>query len=363
MDKIQETYRKLQEHLDSMPIGFPYSETGADIKVLKAFFTAEEAELATLLSFFPNSLKKIHSKIKDSGVLLYDLKKKLDTMVEKGLIYKEDSPIKTLNSYGNLPYAIGIFEEHVNKLTKEKAEASEEYGPEFIKEFLGEKTGVPQMRTIPINAALTHENQVMDYDSARKILDSVQGPYAVAPCVCVQSRELMGKSCKHDMIERCMVNSQAYIDNGNAREITKSEAIEILEKAEEKGLVIQPGNSKDAGGFCLCCNCCCGILRDAKTLDQPAKLFATNYYSEVLSTECTGCGTCVEFCPMDAITLNKIAQIERERCIGCGICVTKCPSEAILLRNKEDVKIPPENWTQLIAKIYRKKRELASARK
>ena len=348
----------MQIHLNSLPIGFPPSEDGADIKVLKAFFKPDEALLATYLEYYPISLKKFNLKVRDLEMTLEEIESKLDSMVRKGIIYEEVSPKTNKKSYGNLPYAIGFFEEHVNRLTKEMAEASEEYGLPFIKEFLGEKTGIPQMRTIPINAAITHENNIMSYDNAREILENVKPPYAVAPCVCVQSKELIGMKCKHEMIERCMVNSQDYIDRGDAREISKAEAFEILRKAEDEGLVIQPGNTKDSGGFCLCCGCCCGVLSYGKLLDKPALVFATNFFSEVNEEECTGCGKCEEVCPMDAIVVNEVSHIIKDRCIGCGVCVSKCPSDAIHLRNKEKTIEPPENGVHLIMKITQRKKKL-----
>ena len=358
MTQDDQTYRNLQIHLDSMPIGFPSTESGAEIKVLKAYFTPEEALLATYLDYKPISLQKIYSRIKNLGMTLEQTEQELDSMVQKRIIYEDVNPKTNEKSYGNLPYAIGFFETHINRLTKEMAEAFDEYDLDSIKEFMGEKTGLPQMRTVPINAAITHENNVTSYDNAREILENVEGPYAVAPCVCVQARELIGKKCQHDMIERCMVNSQSYVDRGDAREITKAEALEILQKAEEKGLVIQPGNVKNAGGFCLCCGCCCGILSHAKLLEKPAELFATNYFSQVEEEECTGCRTCEEVCPMDAIIMNDVSHINRDRCIGCGVCVSKCPSEAINLRDKEERIVPPEDDADLIAKITKKKIEL-----
>jgi len=358
LTQADQIYRNLQIHLNKMPIGFPSSESGTDIKVLKAFFTPDEALLATYLEFSPISLKKVHSRAKSLAMTLEEVEQKLDSMVQKRIIYVDVDPKTDKRFYGNLPYAVGFFETQINRLTKEMAEAFNEYDIPFIKEFLGEKTGFPQMRTVPINAAITHENNVMNYDNAREILENVEGPYAVAPCVCVQARELIGIKCEHDMIERCMMNSQSSIDRGDAREITKAEAIKILQKAEDKGLVIQPGNFKNAGGFCLCCGCCCGILTNAKLLDRPAELFATNYFSEVDEEECTGCSTCEDVCPMDAITVNDVSHISRERCIGCGVCVSNCPSEAIYLRDKEEKIVPPENGTDLIMKMAKKKMEL-----
>jgi len=49
--------------------------------------------------------------------------------------------------------------------------------------------------------------------------------------------------------------------------------------------------------------------------------------------ECTGCGTCVEECPTEAISLNDddIAVVNADDCTECGLCVDSCPTSAITL--------------------------------
>ena len=49
--------------------------------------------------------------------------------------------------------------------------------------------------------------------------------------------------------------------------------------------------------------------------------------------ECVGCGTCVEECPEDAITMDdeEIAVVDADKCTDCGTCVENCPSEAITI--------------------------------
>jgi len=45
---------------------------------------------------------------------------------------------------------------------------------------------------------------------------------------------------------------------------------------------------------------------------------------------CTGCGTCVERCPVSALTLAKrVPVLDRDACIGCGQCFSVCPVEAV----------------------------------
>ena len=46
--------------------------------------------------------------------------------------------------------------------------------------------------------------------------------------------------------------------------------------------------------------------------------------------KCTGCGRCVEVCPVEAVRLEaEVAVVDAQACTGCGACVEDCPNEAI----------------------------------
>lgn len=46
--------------------------------------------------------------------------------------------------------------------------------------------------------------------------------------------------------------------------------------------------------------------------------------------ECTGCESCVEACPVEAITMvDGVAHIDQNECTECLTCVDECPVEAI----------------------------------
>ena len=45
---------------------------------------------------------------------------------------------------------------------------------------------------------------------------------------------------------------------------------------------------------------------------------------------CTACGTCVDVCPVEAITLeDEFAVIDQDECTECETCIPECPVEAI----------------------------------
>lgn len=50
----------------------------------------------------------------------------------------------------------------------------------------------------------------------------------------------------------------------------------------------------------------------------------------VNSSKCTGCGSCVDVCPVGAISLvDGKAVVDKDTCIDCAACTSECPVEAI----------------------------------
>jgi len=51
------------------------------------------------------------------------------------------------------------------------------------------------------------------------------------------------------------------------------------------------------------------------------------------ASECTGCESCVDVCPVEAIAMkDSVAVIDQDTCTECETCVDECPAEAIKVK-------------------------------
>ncbi len=348
----RDLYRQLQRHLDKMPVGFPATESGVEIRILQRLFTPQDAHLALQLSAMPEPLAVIHKRVKRE-MSVEELGTALDSMADRGLIEKHGK------RYGKSMFVVGIYERQVNRLTPELERDTLQYFDEaFAQTVHTKKTG--QMRTVPVNQSIAVERGIAQYDDIAAFVRASKGPFAVMECVCQQGRDLVGSPCKQtDGREHCLTlgpAAKAMVESGVARYLTQNEMLAALELADRDGLVLQPQNTLNPMFVCCCCGCCCGVLTTAKKLEHPAEFFSASFYAEVNEARCEGCGTCLERCQMEAVTVaDGTAIVDVLRCIGCGLCITTCPSEALHLTAKDRRKEPPKDTPALYAKIFKER--------
>ena len=57
----------------------------------------------------------------------------------------------------------------------------------------------------------------------------------------------------------------------------------------------------------------------------------TNLKNYVINDDCVACGTCIDECPVGAISEGEKYSINPDECTECGTCADACPSGAITL--------------------------------
>jgi len=222
---------------------------------------------------------------------------------------------------------------------------------------------LPKMRVIPIEESVEAGHTVATYDELRHLIERAGDHIAVQECMCRKVADLQGKHCQTtDRREVCMSLgdlADLYVEEGWGRRISQQEALEIARKNEEEGLVLMPGNEQEASFMCACCRDCCGMLSMMANFPRPADVVASNFYAQVNTDLCTGCGTCVERCPTQAVKVEgAVSSVDLARCIGCGLCVPTCPENAMHLVKKAQEVVPPQTEEELYDRVMAQKSTL-----
>ncbi len=365
MSEINGVYDDLLDHFNKMPVGLPKTHSRVEFQLLKLLFTKEEAQIATKLNFNPQKLKKIHRKLRNNNLTIEELDKKLEGMYEKGTIIRVNNNGEKL--YLLAPFVPGIYEFQLGRLTPELINIVFQYFKEayFEKEY--NVPGIPQLRTIPVEESVPFNLSIASYDTIREIIN-MSSEIGIMDCICRKAHDIIDDPCKKtDLRKTCMTFGSAakmFHEKGDAEFITKEKAYDLIKDFEEAGLVPQPSNSQRPFVICNCCGCCCEVLTNQKSFDNPARLFASNFHAIINTELCSGCGVCEVRCNMDAISLNKgISEVDHDKCIGCGLCVSTCPENAIKLEHNMTEIIPPSNTKTTYIEIMNAKAKLAQTNK
>ena len=350
----EDIFRQLQQRLDLYSMGFPATETGIEITILKKLFNQKDAEM--FLNMSPK-LEDPESVAQRLGSPVEEVAGQLEDMANRGLLFRvrKGESVK----YGSIPFMHGLAEFQIKRLDREMGELIDQYMDQRFNQSIAGVDGL-FLRTIPVEKSIAPEHHVAAFDDAVAIIKK-NDTIAVAECLCRKAHKIMGKGCDKP-IEACfMFGSMArfYIENNLGRRVDVEEAVGILRKAQDAGLVTQPATAQNPGGMCNCCGDCCAILGAVKKFPKPAELVFSNYQSAINGENCTSCEICLDRCQMEAIAMNKdgVAQVDLDRCIGCGLCVTTCPSEAISLIPKPDAsrRIPPATSMDQMMQIAKKR--------
>jgi NAD-dependent dihydropyrimidine dehydrogenase PreA subunit len=357
-------YKQLAGHLSTLGMGYPPHEALEEI--LRANFDPLEAQIA--LAFptrvIPLELTEIDQLMGTIDLPRAELEDVLENLSQKGLLFsgktKDGEKGYALHQIGfGFPQTFfwkGEDTPHARNMTSLVARY-------FNRQVTREAYGVAETkpyRYIPMGKKIEPEIQaVYPYHTMEYVIHQAK-VVAVAHCPCRMTARLRDRGCEHPT-EVCMKfdeMAEYVIERGLAREITKDEALKIIKQSEESGLVHFVDNAMgDIKHNCNCCGCACWNVGSIKRRKIPRDvLMATYFIRDTDEEECTGCGECVEVCPVDAIQMEgDLPMVDKDWCIGCGVCVVKCPAEAAKLKLRPDKsgQLPNSSFKELHERILR----------
>lgn len=335
----EEVYEQLADALNRLPNGFPRTPSKVEILLLKKIFSPEEASVASQLCGDMEPLDVIAKRV---GLSSEETTTKLTKMAKRGLVWLDSKSEKP--QFRLAPFIVGIYESQLENMDHEHAHLFEKYMED------GGVAGImkPQPaihRVIPAQKAVKSE-WILPYDDVRKVLLAAKR-FRLRNCICRVQQDHIGRQCNFPL--KMCLSFSSIEGSPHPNDISQKGALDILDKAEEIGLVHTVSNvMKGFGYVCNCCGCCCAILRGITKFGIENSVARANYYAVIDPDSCLGCGTCIERCQVHAISeQNGVAVVDRKRCIGCGLCATGCPNNVAKLERKPDDEIvdPPVDYT------------------
>ena len=320
-------YEELAEMEDrDDPTGMPM--TPEFLKLLRLQFTPEEARLAVQIGLTGGTLSELSEK---TGIEKSKLKKILEAMADKGTMWidpgKKDPIYRVVGMAAPGLVETGIWGNIRFPYSVELGKALHRIIYDWGKERLC-KMGFP---FAPVWAALSAlpDDALPSENLAEAIKEA--GHWSVSACPCRLSAWLAtpGEHCDH-ILETCIHTgdvSHWAVEHGMARELTYDEAIELLRKCNDDGLV-HTLNIQNC--ICNCCNDCCPQL--VGQLKHGAQiLIPSPFVAHVDEEMCSACKVCADRCPMGAIEVDEFAKVKGDLCIGCGVCVPTCSTQSMSL--------------------------------
>ncbi|MDD1778484.1 MAG: 4Fe-4S binding protein [Candidatus Helarchaeota archaeon] len=370
----KDPYEKLRRVMNLFFLKVP--KTKIFHHMLELIYTPEEAEILSNFGMPYIDEMRINRIIRKSGTTKSEeqVQEMFENLVKKGALFKRieksGKPI-----YSLMPFIPGLFEFYFmskadppEKL-KEVAQVLEDY---FFTTFAPETFNASKYqffrvlahqkaveKVIEIGEEVPAEFQILPFEIVSQYISKAEH-IAVGRCACRDHSEITDGAPRCDKPrDVCMVFGRVadyWVGKGIGHYVNQAEAMEVLRRAEEAGLVHSTTNNMEfetelPGLICNCCSCCCFIMQGLHKVNRPRGIAQSNFDPQIDRSLCKVCKKCVELCPMGAIfhhqphtedLKDNFIYITLDKCIGCGVCASNCPNDAITLK-KVRAQIPEKS--------------------
>jgi len=358
-------YTALVDRINRFPQGAPPSESL--YKILKILFAERDAALVSLLPIKPFTTEKAariwKMKLSEARKILEDLADRailLDMEEDGTQTYVLPPPMAGFFEFSLMRIRHDIDQKALSELFYQYLNVEED----FVKSLFTE--GETQLGRVFVHEPVLSDEIslcVLDYERATEVIKTASCR-GVSMCYCRHKMQHVARDCSAAK-EICMtfnVAAQSLIKHGHARSVSMEECLDLLSVAYDQALVQFGSNVREKVNFiCNCCGCCCEAMIAARRFGLLHPVHTTNFLPEAQEDDCTGCGKCVNACPVEAMSLvsandphtpkKKKAQLNEEICLGCGLCVRACPINHIALKSRSQRVITPLNSVHQVVEM------------
>ena len=359
----QGAYRQLTDRLNRFPQGAPPS--ALLYRILELLVSEREAGLMAGLPIRPFRARQAariwHMREPEARAILDGLASRailLDLETPAGPVYVLPPPMAGFFEFSMMRVRDDIDQHLIAELFYQYVTVEDDF---ILALFTNGET---QLGRVFVNEPALADGQarstsaggllrVLDYERASEVIGTARH-VGVGLCYCRHKMEHVGRACAAPK-GICMTfgtTADSLIRHGHARRVDAAEGLDLLQEAHAHNLVQFGENvQRDVAFICNCCGCCCEAMIAARRFGLLRPVHTTNAIPHVDAGRCTGCGKCVNVCPVEAMTLvsandphhprRRKAVLNADTCLGCGVCTRSCAPDALWLEARPERVVTP----------------------